>query len=189
MHIKKAFRETILKNKQNLALSIKIIDGKRKISFSRIIREYCDTKSFIVMKRKNLFFNVGAVVMLMAMAILVLAACEPRPRTAASFEAERQQLATDIQREIDNLDATVETLNSRIEEENMTRETENTYREAVNDLRERRNDLQAELMRVQATNQDDWVRVRRDVRRTLDNIGNEIEDITADIEREVERTF
>jgi DNA repair exonuclease SbcCD ATPase subunit len=134
------------------------------------------------MKRVNFFKNVILGMSVLMFAVLALMNCEPRrdrPETTANIESERQELANEIQREINQLDRMITDYDTRREDERLPQETRDNYRSMANDLGDAKSDLESELNRVQNANPDNWHERRAEARQTLNEVQSEVEQIQA----------
>jgi DNA repair exonuclease SbcCD ATPase subunit len=137
------------------------------------------------MKRVNFFKNVVLGMSVLMFSVLVLMNCEPRrdgardTQTTANIEAERQELANEIQREISQLDRMITDYDTRREDDRLPQETRNNYRRMSNDLGDAKSDLESELNRVQNANPDNWHERRAEARQTLNEVQSEVEQIQA----------
>jgi SMC interacting uncharacterized protein involved in chromosome segregation len=136
------------------------------------------------MKRVNFFKNVVLSMSALVFTVLFLMNCEPRRdgrdvETTANIEAERQELANELQREINQLNRMITDYETRMEDERLADETRDNYRSMKNDLADARDDLESELDNVQNADPDNWHERRAEARATMNQVQSEVEQIQA----------
>jgi cell division protein FtsB len=137
------------------------------------------------MKRVNFFKNVVLGVSALVFTVLFLMNCEPRrdgardTETTANIEAERRELANELQREVNQLERMITDYETRKEDERLARETRDNYRDMANDLADARDDLQSEIDNVQNANPNNWHERRAEARATMNRVQSEVEQIQA----------
>jgi type II secretory pathway component PulJ len=160
------------------------------------------------MKRVNFLRSVVLGVSALVFSLFVLTNCEQRrdgardTQTTANIESERQELARELQTEINQLERMITDYETRKEDENLPKESKDNFNKMASDLGDARDDLKSELNSVQNANADNWHEKRAEARQTLAEVSAEVEQITAgrdrddinmerntDTNRETNRTF
>lgn len=151
----------------------------------------------MIMKRKNIFFSFIAMLSL----LVFMTNCEPNTQQEQreealeemgyddnAFEAERQEVTTELEDELNEINNSLSNLEERAEAE-----SSEEYQEAIANLNEMKQNVNNQLNQIENASQEEWNelknetnQVMNDIDQGLDQLGNEFGEELKELGNEVQ---